>query len=73
MVCFELHNKYWDCCALVTDDGKLNTASFAQIYRDRGDCENNRAWELIILAAFRKWLGWNRAKGLLPEPLAMIG
>ena len=33
----------------------------------------NRAWELIILAAFRKWLGGNRAKGLLPEPLAMIG
>ena len=33
----------------------------------------NRAWELTILAAFRKWLGGNRAKGLLPEPLAMIG
>ena len=28
----------------------------------------NRALELIILAAFRKWLGGNRAKGLLPEP-----
>ena len=33
----------------------------------------NRAWELIILAAFRKWLGGNRAKGLLPEPLALVG
>ena len=33
----------------------------------------NRAWELAILAAFRKWLGGNRAKGLLPEPLAIIG
>ena len=33
----------------------------------------NRAWELIILAAFRKWPGGNRAKGLLPEPLAIIG
>ena len=33
----------------------------------------NRAWELTILAAFRKWLGGNRAKGLLSEPLAMIG
>lgn len=32
----------------------------------------NRIWELIILAAFRKWLGGNRAKGLLPEPLALI-
>ena len=33
----------------------------------------NRAWELIILAAFRKWLDGNRAKGLLPKPLAIIG
>ena len=33
----------------------------------------SRAWELIILAAFRKWLGGKRAKGLLPEPLAIIG
>ena len=33
----------------------------------------NRAWELTILAAFRKWLVGNRAKGLLPEPLAIIG
>ena len=33
----------------------------------------NRAWELTILAAFRKWLGGNRAKGLLSEPLAIIG
>ena len=33
----------------------------------------DRVWELIILAAFRKWLGGNRAKGLLPKPLAAIG
>ena len=33
----------------------------------------NRAWKPTILAAFRKWLGGNRAKGLLPEPLAIIG
>ncbi len=32
----------------------------------------NRVWELIILAAFRKWLGTNRTKGLLAEPLALI-
>ena len=25
------------------------------------------------IAAFRKWLAGNRAKGLLPEPLAIIG
>ena len=174
--------RYWDCCALVTNDETLDAQSFAQVYRDRGDCENNfdeyknqygwsgfvtkdlkpcraiarliaivanwwnifcrladgdrhlepttsrpmymgvvgrlvisgrkrllrltsthrkareiqsslmrigefmkrisaiaeqldfnRAWELIILAAFRKWLCGNRAKGLLPEPLALIG
>ena len=28
--------------------------------------------ELIVLAAFRKWLGRTRVKGLLPEPLAPI-
>jgi hypothetical protein len=32
----------------------------------------NRVWELVILAAFRKWLGGNRTKGLLPRPLALI-
>ena len=26
--------RYWDCCTLVTNDGKLNTASFAQIFRN---------------------------------------
>lgn len=174
--------RHWDCCALVTNDEKLDAASLAQTYRDRGDCENNfdeyknqygwggfvtkdlkpcraiarliaivanwwnifcrladgdrhlepttsrpmymgvvgrlvvsgrkrllrltsthlkareiqasltrigefmkrisaiaeqlgfnRVWELIILAAFRKWLGGNRAKGLLPDPLALVG
>ena len=172
----------WDCCALVTNDEKLDVASLAQIYRDRGDCENNfdeyknqygwggfvtkdlkpcrtiarliaivanwwnvfcrladgdrhlepatsrpmymgvvgrlvtsgrqrllrltsthlkakeiqaslmrigefmkrisataeqldfnRIWELIILVAFRKWLDGKHSKGLLPEPLALIG
>ena len=33
----------------------------------------NRAWELIILAAFRKWLGGHRAKGQLSEPFVIIG
>ena len=173
--------RYWDCCALVTNDDKLDAATLQQVYRDRGDCENNfdeyknqygwggfvtkdlkpcraisrliaivanwwnvfcrladgdkhlepttsrpmymgvvgrlivsgrkrllhltsthlkaseiqsslmrigefmkrisaiaeqldfnRVWELIILAAFRKWLGGNRGKGLLPEPLTLI-
>lgn len=173
--------RHWDCCALVTNDGKLDAAALAQVYRDRGDCENNfdeyknqygwggfvtkdlkpcraiarliaivanwwnvfcrladgdrhlepttsrpmymgvvgrlvtsgrqrllrltsthlkareiqaslmrigefmkrisaiaeqldfdRVWELIIRAAFRKWLGKDRAGGLLPEPLTHI-
>ena len=172
----------WDCRALVTDDEKLGAGALFQVYRDRGDCENNfdeyknqygwggfvtkdlkpcraiarliaivanwwnifcrladgdrhlepttsrpmymgvvgrlvvsgrrrllrltsthlkageiqaslmrigefmrrisaiaeqldfnRVWELTVLAAFRKWLGGNRAKGLLPKPLAAIG
>jgi hypothetical protein len=174
--------RYWDCCALVTNDEDLDAASLQQVYRDRGDCENNfdeyknqygwggfvtkdlkpcraiarliaivanwwnifcrladgdrhlepttsrpmymgivgrlvvsgrkrllrltsthlkateiqsslmrigefmkrisaiaeqldfnRVWELIILTAFRKWLGGNRAKDLLPSPLTLIG
>lgn len=32
----------------------------------------NRVWELIIRAAFRKWLGGDGAGGLLPQPLALI-
>ena len=32
----------------------------------------NRVWELIILAAFRKWLRANSAKGLLSELLTLI-
>ena len=41
----------WDCRALVTDGRKLNAASSAQIYRDRGDCENN-------FDAYRNQYGW---------------
>lgn len=33
--------RYWDCCALVTNDEKLDGATLQQLYRDRGDCENN--------------------------------
>ena len=32
----------------------------------------NRVWELIILAAFRKWLSEDKTKGLLPQPLMLI-
>ena len=173
--------RFWDCCALVTNDREIGASALAQTYRERGDCENNfdeyknqygwggfvtkdlkpcraiarliaivanwwnifcrladgdrhlepttsrpmymgvvgrlvtsgrkrllrltsthlkaretqsslmrigefmkrisaiaeqldfnRTWELIILAAFRKWLGRNRSSGLIPEPLALI-
>ena len=33
----------------------------------------NRVWELTVRAAFRKWLGGNRPRGLLPKPFAAIG
>jgi hypothetical protein len=32
----------------------------------------NRVWEIIILAAFRKWLSEDKTKGLLPQPLMLI-
>jgi hypothetical protein len=31
----------WDYCALVTNDEKMNASMISQLYRDRGDCENN--------------------------------
>ena len=34
------------------------------------DC--SRVWELTVRAAFRKWLGGSRPRGLLPAPLAAI-
>jgi hypothetical protein len=32
----------------------------------------NRVWELIIRAAFRKWLSEEKTKGLIPQPLMLI-
>ena len=31
----------WDCYALVTNDLELDPVALTQLYRDRGDCENN--------------------------------
>ena len=31
----------WDYCALATNDEKMNASMISQLYRDRGDCENN--------------------------------
>ena len=31
----------WDCHALVTNDTSLDPVALTQLYRDRGDCENN--------------------------------
>ena len=31
----------WDYCILVTNDTKMDATALSQLYRDRGDCENN--------------------------------
>lgn len=43
-----------------------------RIYAIAEQLDPDRVWELIIRAAFRKWLGGNAAAGLLPRPLALI-
>lgn len=37
----DLKGREWDYCALVTNDGKTDASAISQLYRDRGDCENN--------------------------------
>lgn len=31
----------WDYCILVTNDERMDATALSQLYRDRGDCENN--------------------------------
>ena len=33
--------RLWDTCALVTNDTEFDAIALSQLYRDRGDCENN--------------------------------
>ena len=35
------HGREWDCCILVTNDTSMDATALSQLYRDRGDCENN--------------------------------
>ena len=37
----DIKGREWDYCALVTNDEKMNASMISQLYRDRGDCENN--------------------------------
>ena len=37
----DLKGREWDYCALVTNDAKMDAGVISQLYRDRGDCENN--------------------------------
>ena len=35
------HGREWDYCILVTNDKSMDATALSQLYRDRGDCENN--------------------------------
>jgi hypothetical protein len=35
------HGREWDYCILVTNDTSMDATALSQLYRDRGDCENN--------------------------------
>ena len=37
----DFKGREWDYCALVTNDTRMDAAAISQLYRDRGDCENN--------------------------------
>ncbi len=45
----------WDYCALVTNDEKMNASMISQLYRDRGDRENN----FDEFKNQRGWTGFN--------------
>ena len=37
----DVKGREWDDCVLVTNDEKMDAAALSQLYRDRGDRENN--------------------------------
>ena len=37
----DVRGREWDYCVLVTNDEKMDAVAPSQLYRDRGDCENN--------------------------------
>jgi len=37
----DVKGREWDYCALVTNDATMDATAISQLYRDRGDCENN--------------------------------
>ena len=37
----DMKGREWDYCALVTNNATMDATAISQLYRDRGDCENN--------------------------------
>ena len=48
----DIKGREWDYCALVTNDEKMDAVALSQLYRDRGDCENN-------FDEFKNQWGWS--------------
>lgn len=47
-----MEGRGWDYCALVTNNETLDATALSQLYRDRGDCENN-------FDEFKNQWGWS--------------
>ena len=48
----DIKGREWDYCVLVTNDEKMDAWALSQLYRDRGDCENN-------FDEFKNQWGWS--------------
>lgn len=48
----DVKGREWDYCVLVTNDEKMDAVALSQLYRDRGDCENN-------FDEFKNQWGWS--------------
>ena len=48
----DIKGREWDYCVLVTNDEKMDAVVLSQLYRDRGDCENN-------FDEFKNQWGWS--------------
>ena len=48
----DVKGREWDYCVLVTNDEKMDAWALSQLYRDRGDCENN-------FDEFKNQWGWS--------------
>lgn len=48
----DVNGREWDYCVLVTNVEKMDAVALSQLYRDRGDCENN-------FDEFKNQWGWS--------------